>query len=173
MATIPALTNFSSAAPRRSVRSEWIPVLCALGFVAFTSTTFMGGSNTQIWLTHLWKSFFGNWNLQWLGPMNGIGRKVGHFFGYGSIGLLFRKAWYSTMRAYAIAFGSRLVFLSAMLGVASTFFLASLDEWHQRFLPGRVGCVRDVMVDTIGALFLTLVLWAGRVIRRRRMLKAC
>ena len=76
------------------------------------------------------------------------------------------------MRAYAMI-GNRLILFSSTLGVASTFLLASLDEWHQRFLPGRVGCFRDVMIDTSGAVFLTFVLLGARMLRRRMMLSSC
>ena len=38
-------------------------------------------------------------------------------------------------------------------------FLAGLDEFHQTFVPGRSGTVRDVVVDLLGgAIFL--LLWA-------------
>ncbi len=29
---------------------------------------------------------------------------------------------------------------------------AILDEWHQTFVPGRVGAVTDVLVDSVGVL---------------------
>jgi len=28
---------------------------------------------------------------------------------------------------------------------------AGLDEWHQTFVPSRVGCVADALLDTFGA----------------------
>jgi VanZ family protein len=64
------------------------------------------------------------------------------------------------------------MFISATLGVGSTFVLASLDEWHQTFLPGRVGCLSDVLLDTVGALFLNLALWAVYAYRRRKALNS-
>ena len=172
MATFPQLANPYSSSLRRSVRGDWIPVLFALVFVAFTSTSFMGGSHTQVFVIAVWRAVFGGWHLHWAVEANQIGRKIGHFLGYGVIGLLFRKAWFVTMRAYAMI-GNRLILFSSTLGVASTFLLASLDEWHQRFLPGRVGCFRDVMIDTSGAVFLTFVLLGARMLRRRMMLSSC
>jgi VanZ family protein len=171
MATFPALSNPSYAAPRRSVRAAWIAALCAVAFVAFTSTNLMGGSHTQIVVNGVWRVLFGKVNEQICGPINFFGRKVGHFFGYGTIGLIFRKAWYASLRSYAILFGKKLLIVSAALGVTSTFVLASLDEWHQHFLATRHGSFRDVLMDTAGAVFLTLVLWAVRADRRRRALQ--
>lgn len=37
---------------------------------------------------------------------------------------------------------------------------ASTDEFHQTFIPTREGCVRDVLIDTSGAIAGLLVLWA-------------
>lgn len=28
---------------------------------------------------------------------------------------------------------------------------AALDEWHQAFVPSRVGCLADALLDTFGA----------------------
>jgi VanZ family protein len=56
------------------------------------------------------------------------------------------------------------------LSIASTFIIASLDEFHQRFVPGRVGSFRDVLIDTGGALFLSIVLWAVRARARKQAL---
>ena len=51
------------------------------------------GSHTQVIVDHVWRAIFGNWHASLIGPINGDdGRKVGHFFGYGTIGLLFRAA---------------------------------------------------------------------------------
>jgi len=36
---------------------------------------------------------------------------------------------------------------------------AGLDEFHQRFVPGRYGCVRDVLIDTCGMVIGILILF--------------
>jgi VanZ family protein len=58
------------------------------------------------------------------------------------------------------------------LSVLSTFIVASLDELHQRFVPGRVSSFHDVMVDTAGAVFLNAVFWTVRAYRRGKALNA-
>lgn len=35
---------------------------------------------------------------------------------------------------------------------------AALDEFHQRLVPGRVGCVTDVVIDSVGVLVMTFFL---------------
>ena len=39
-------------------------------------------------------------------------------------------------------------------------FYASTDEFHQTFVPSREGCLRDVMIDSSGALVGLVALWA-------------
>lgn len=40
-----------------------------------------------------------------------------------------------------------------------TVFYACTDEFHQLFVPGRAGMITDVMIDSIGAVLITAVLW--------------
>ena len=41
-----------------------------------------------------------------------------------------------------------------------TVFYAATDEFHQTFVPSREGCVRDVMIDSTGAVVGLFLLWA-------------
>ncbi|MDB6022709.1 MAG: putative rane protein [Pedosphaera sp.] len=46
-------------------------------------------------------------------------------------------------------------------------FYAATDEFHQTFVPTREGCVRDVMIDSSGALAGLFALWLlGRLLKR-------
>lgn len=56
-------------------------------------------------------------------------------------------------------------FPRALWALGLTAALAGLDELHQRFVPGRSGQLRDVLIDLLGAA-LCLALWAAfRAIR--------
>ena len=167
MSATPVLPSLSSYRTRRSANGAWMPVVYGLIFVCFTSTAFMGGGHTQIWVDDAWKAIFGNWRFDVAGPVNFFGRKIGHFFGYGMIGILFRNAWYSSVRAASSMLRTRRLPFAASLGVASTFVVANLDEWHQKYLPGRHGSIYDALLDTAGALFLNTILWMVLARRRR------
>jgi VanZ family protein len=143
-------------------------VLCAVVFVAFTSTTLMSGAHTQKIVDFAWEHFLGKWHRSEAAFVNLAGRKVGHFFGYGTIGLIFRRAWYHSLRAYVPTLRGTAILVSSMLGIVSTFALASLDEWHQMYLPQRHGSLWDAALDTAGALFLTVAIAAIRALQRRR-----
>ncbi len=170
MATSPTLLNPARVAPQHSLRAAWLSVLFAILFVAFTSTTLLSGYHTGMIVNYVWHTLFGSWHLNDTGPINWFGRKIGHFFGYGTIGLMFRKAWYVSIRAYMLSLRSRITLFSGALGVASTFALALLDEWHQMYLPQRHGSIYDAMLDASGALFLNAIVWAAWTIRRQRAL---
>ena len=64
-----------------------------------------------------------------------------------------RKGAHMTKRRYS-------ALLTAVL-------LASSDELHQWFVPGRSGCVKDVCIDTVGAVAALLVIWAAGTVRNR------
>ena len=171
MATSPALLNPSITANPRvwsRVSNGWLAVFCAIAFVAFTSTTLMSGYHTQFIVNWVWKAIFGQWHFNDTGFVNFAGRKIGHFFGYGTIGLMFRRAWDNTLRAWMLSIPGKLGLLSSVLGIVSTFALASIDEWHQMYLPQRHGSIYDALLDCLGATFLTLSIWAIRSIQRRR-----
>ena len=171
MATSPALLNPSLTVNPRvwsRVSNGWLAVICAIAFVAFTSTTLMSGYHTQFVVNYLWNAIFGHWHYDDAGFVNFAGRKVGHFFGYGTIGLMFRRAWDNTLRAWMLSLSGNFALLSSILGIVSTFALASLDEWHQMYLPQRHGSMFDALLDCLGATFLTLAIWAIRSIQRRR-----
>jgi VanZ family protein len=42
--------------------------------------------------------------------------------------------------------------------------VASADEFHQTFLPGRTGRPQDVLLDMIGACTLQLLFWLAMLI---------
>jgi VanZ family protein len=128
----------------------------------------MSGYHTQFVVNYVWNAVFGHWHYDDAGFVNFAGRKVGHFFGYGTIGLMFRKAWDNTLRAWMLSLSGNFGLLSSVLGIVSTFALASLDEWHQMYLPQRHGSMLDALLDCLGATFLTLAIWAIRSIQRRR-----
>jgi VanZ family protein len=172
MSASPMLLNPLQIPSPRGVKRVWLPVLCALAFIACTSTTFMGCQTTQVVVNAVWRALFGTWHWDLTGMVNGYFRKTGHFFGYGVISLLFRNAWYKTAKAFAWVVRSWLTPFAGTLAVVTTFAVSGLDELHQHFIPGRVGCLRDALVDTAGALFLNVAFWSIRSRRRLDLLRS-
>ena len=67
-----------------------------------------------------------------------LGRKLGHVTGYTLLAL----AWMWALEPYV----RRPIVPGALLA----FAYACSDEYHQTFVDGRTGTVRDVGIDTIG-----------------------
>jgi VanZ family protein len=47
--------------------------------------------------------------------------------------------------------------------------VASLDEWHQTFLPSRTGAISDVMLDSSAALTAQVLIFLYLTWKPRRM----
>ena len=75
-----------------------------------------------------------------------IVRKLAHFSEYALLG--------AALRQFLWTFPLKFPGLPAWL--AATLY-AVLDEWHQTFVSGRAGQLRDICIDSAGALFGILV----------------
>lgn len=83
-------------------------------------------------------------------------RKSGHVIGYGVMSILFFRAWRVTIAVPGMPSWS---VVWARIAFFMTVLVASLDEWHQSFLPSRTGNVRDVFLDSMAALGAQLLLY--------------
>jgi VanZ family protein len=56
------------------------------------------------------------------------------------------------------------VWPTALLAWVGTAVVATLDEWHQSFIPSRTGSPRDVLLDSVAGLFFLLLahIWQRR-----------
>lgn len=171
MATLPVLLNPSPTRPSRPVNTAWIGAFLGFLFVASTSNNYMGGTHSQAVLTKVWEGLLGNWHVNDIGPANLYLRKVGHFIGHGLLSLVFCRAWYSTVRQKASLKRVWRRPAAGTLAVLTTFTIACLDEWHQSYVPGRVGSVRDVMIDASGALVANLIFLAIMMRRTPRLVR--
>lgn len=161
-----------SAVPNPALSDAWLPVFFGLTVIACESTALMSGANTSRWLLGLCRSLWGQTDNASFETTHFLLRKLGHFSGYGFLSLLFRRAWVMTLRRTWKGPRSRLPFSAAAIAIFCTFFVACLDEWHQRFLLGRTSTPYDVLIDTTGAILFNIgltYLVAGR--RRALMLQ--
>jgi VanZ family protein len=165
MTTLPVLTE-THARPKLLT---WIPALFAVLVICCESQKVMGGNNTGVWLGHLlaWSGHQENNTVVEL--INHFLRKSGHFTGYGLLGLCFARGWISFLRKRIRTTWAGLRLRAGALGIASAFVVASCDEIHQSFLPGRVSCFSDVMLDTSGALILSLIAFGVLTLRRNQV----
>ena len=130
---------------------HWIPALIGIAIILVESTAMMSSEHTSRWLLPLWIKLFGPVSPERWAVIHHYIRKTGHFVGYGTVSLGFFEAWRVTLegrwREWRIRFR-----YAAGLALLCTLLLASWDEWHQSFIPGRTSSVRDVGLDFCGAL---------------------
>lgn len=144
----------------------WWPVAVSIAVIAMESQEFMGANHTSPFLRPIWQAIFGNVSDARWEILHHYIRKSGHFVGYGLVGLAWLRAWWMTLPLSRFRTDAAL----AMLGTAT---MASLDEWHQAFLPNRTSSPWDVLLDCMGALVLqTLVYVFVRITRPKRLARA-
>lgn len=92
---------------------------------------------------------FGHWDL--------IVKKGGHMLGYALLAAAY---------LYALA-GRKMSRTQLFYSLVLAILYACSDEWHQKFTPGRTSSVRDVLIDTTGAI---VGLAASYLVHVRRLL---
>lgn len=147
----------------------WLPAIFGLVVISIESTALMGGGNTGRWLADLCESVWGYSDGSTIATANLVLRKVGHFTGYGTLSLLFRRGWHASLRRRWQGTRGGLRAAAMTLAVLSTFLVASMDEWHQAFLAGRVSSRYDVLLDTTGAILFNFAMLKFLAWRRNRM----
>lgn len=130
----------------------WLPVVIGICMVSVETTEYLGSDYTAGPLRHAFEYLFGQLPTEDWTVIHHYMRKSGHFLGYGFIGLAWLRAWWMTLPQ------SRFLH-DALLALAGTATVASLDEWHQSYLPNRTGTSLDVLLDCCGAITLQLLVY--------------
>ena len=141
----------------RRVLKYWLPVLLWMIFIFVGSTDLMSAEHTS--------RFIGPF-LRWFSPDITEGavasvqlfvRKCAHLTEYAVLAcLLCRAVCQSAARFWR----------AAALALVVAALCASLDEFHQSFVPSRTASPYDVAIDVAGALAGVLIYW--RAIRNRK-----
>jgi VanZ family protein len=133
---------------RHQLLKAWIAAVLWLIVIAIESTSYLSSHNTSRILYPVLHFLFG---LDWdrFAVWHFYIRKGGHVFGYGLLSILLFRAWRETLPAVS---GVRWTFRWMSMAILGTALVASLDEWHQSFIPSRTGTPRDVLLDTIAGI---------------------
>ena len=149
------MSTFSNSRTRLVL--DWIPAAISVLVIALESTATMSAENTSQWLYPLWVKLFGPISTVHWEHVHHLIRKTGHFVGYGCVSLAFFYSWRQTFRRMAIQ-GWSLLRRASLSAVLCTLIIASLDEFHQSFLPSRTASPIDVGIDLCGAITAQLLL---------------
>jgi VanZ family protein len=138
---------------QRDTLKTWFAAGLWLAVIAIESTEYLSSDNTSRFLYPVLHFLLGlNWErfVVWHHYI----RKTGHFVGYFILSVLLFRAWKATLRlpaAWALRWSAIAFLMSA--------FVASMDEWHQTFLPSRTGLFSDVVLDSSAALTAQIVIF--------------
>src|SRR5258708_6789163 len=142
---------------RHQVLKAWIATVLWLIVIAIESSAMLSSHNTSRILYPLLHTLFG---LDWesFEHWHFYIRKGGHVFGYGMLSFLLFLAWRATLPALE---NISWKFYSATMAILGTALVASLDEWHQNYIPSRTGRWQDVVLDTSAGIVMQILvlLW--------------
>ena len=145
---------------RQVLLSAWTPAAICVVLIFISSSDAFSSDNTGSVLRPIVERLLGPLSDHlWANLLFAV-RKVGHFFAYGFVSIVFFRAWRMTFRlshAYSAVTAS---LRAAAVALLSTLVLCSADELHQAFLPKRTGSPFDVLLDMCGAVTCHLVVFA-------------
>jgi VanZ family protein len=140
---------------QREVLKAWIAAILWLVVITIESTSYLSGQNTSRILYPVLHFLFGI-SYADFEPWHHLLRKTGHVIGYGLLSFFLFRAWRETLAVVAQPSWS---FRWAGIAVLGTALVASLDEWHQSYLPSRTGRWQDVVIDSSAAIAAQILLY--------------
>ena len=147
------------------VLKAWIALILWLIVIAIESTTYLSSQQTSRILYPILHFLFGI-NYAQFEPWHHFLRKCGHVFGYALLSILFFRAWRETLPS---PMGLKWTPRWAAIAVFGTALVATLDEWHQSYLPSRTGTYRDVILDTSAGILAQLAIFLYYRRRQKRL----
>jgi VanZ family protein len=150
---------------QKQLVKTWIAALLWIALIAIESTDTFSAEHTSRLLYPILHFLMGL-DLARFEVWHYYIRKTGHFVGYFALSFFLFRAWRATLRLpwaprWALRWAAIAFFMSAVV--------ASLDEWHQSFLPSRTGAFSDVMLDSFAALTAQVLIFVFLTWKPQRM----
>jgi len=140
---------------RHHVLKAWIAAILWLIVIAIESTSYLSAHTTSRFLYPLLHFLFGlshasfeHWHFYI--------RKGGHVFAYALLSFLLFRAWRETLPSIN---NSKWTMRWATIAAIGTALVASLDEWHQSYIPSRTGTPWDVLLDTSAGIIAQILVF--------------
>ncbi|HSY65259.1 MAG TPA: VanZ family protein [Terriglobales bacterium] len=133
---------------RKEIVKTWIAAGLWMLLIAIESTDMLSAEHTSRFLYPLLHFLMGM-DLARFAVVHHYIRKVGHFVGYFTLSFFLFRAWRATLH---LPWAPRWALRWAAIAFTMSALVASLDEWHQTFIPSRTGLFSDVLLDASAAL---------------------
>jgi VanZ family protein len=134
----------------------WLPTLVWAAVILAASSDVFSSSHTGGWIERF---------TSWLGPslapatldlMNRVLRKAGHVTAYGILSALSFRALRGEGPGWSLRWAIGAIFMALLV--------ASVDEFHQSFIPSRTGTWQDVILDAAGAALMQITIRTAQVL---------
>jgi VanZ family protein len=140
----------------------WLPAIAWACLISTLSTDIFSSEHTSRFILPVLHWLFPRAGTETLELLHAVIRKTAHLTEYFVLGVLLHRALRGDDRGWKLNWA-----LWAIV-IAATY--ASLDEFHQSFVPSRTASPWDALIDTVGASAAQIVmrLWnmkTGKVTR--------
>jgi VanZ family protein len=137
----------------------WPAIVWAIAISGFSTGAFTS-ENTSRFIIPVLRFLLPHASPDTLALLHHIIRKCAHFTEYFIFSLLVLRGFRAGEK------GTRLRW--ALLTVLIVVGYASLDEFHQSFVPGRTPAVTDVLIDTTGGATAQFAVWLWMILGKAR-----
>lgn len=141
----------------------WLPLLVWMTMIFLASGDAESGPHASRLLEPLLRWLFPNGTPAVLALALLLARKAAHTTEYALLAFLAWRVWrrpvWGDTRPWRWSEAGQALLFSVIYAVS--------DEFHQSFVPTRVGCWQDVVIDTAGAVGGLLLVWFCVWWRRR------
>jgi VanZ family protein len=129
----------------------WLPAIVWACILSGLSTDTFSSDQTSRFIIPALHWMFPRAGPETLELMHAVIRKTAHLANYFILGLLLNRALRGEDRAWELKWAIWAVIIAAIY--------ASLDEFHQSFVPSRTASPWDALIDTVGATFAQISVW--------------
>ena len=121
----------------------WLASALWAALISFLSTNSFSSEHTSRFIIPALRWIFPHASMDTLEVMHAVIRKSAHLTEYFILGLLLYRALRGNDRGWKLK--------CALWAIVIAATYASLDEFHQSFVPSRTASPWDALIDTIGA----------------------
>jgi VanZ family protein len=135
---------------------NWLPAIAWACLISLLSTDAFSSEHTSRFIIPLLHLLIPQASAETLEVMHAIIRKSAHLTEYFILGVLLHRALRGDERGWKLRW--------ALWAIAIAAAYASLDEFHQSFVPSRTASPWDALIDTIGgsAAQIVMRLWNSK-----------
>jgi VanZ family protein len=136
----------------------WIPAICVGILISTFCTHYFSSDQTGSVIIPFLHNLLPSLSERQLHIAHVLVRKLAHVTEFG----IFSTAVFIGVRGPRLGWRWNWAIVTLLIAVA----YAALDEWHQSFVPLRDSRVRDVLIDSFGALLAQSFVWFYAITHR-------